>query len=326
MIYVSVPGTPAARAGHVRRVRRRERRRGARPAAGLSDPRGGEDAAGLDRGRAIRATSDAGGDRHMLIVDRDHRILFELYHTCWDAAVEPLGGGLGRDLPARLERPPARGVDQRRRRRPRHPPRAGALRRGLRLRPDPPRLPLHGAADATATSSRPRTRRATPQPARLPMGARLRLKAGKDISGYPPEVRKIFQAMKTYGLILADNGTDMYITGTHDTRWDNDVLNPAFASADAPPTSRSIQLGWKPAPSGGSCAAVATPGSASNGSRFRVEAMDDRERRHRRRPRRAPDLGHGLLLVLRQRQRGDGRQGARRLRRRTTATGSSPEA
>ena len=39
------------------------------------------------------------------------------------------------------------------------------------------------------------------------MGARLRLKAGKDISGYPPEIRRIFQAMKTYGLILADNVT-----------------------------------------------------------------------------------------------------------------------
>src|SRR6185503_14581373 len=51
-----------------------------------------------------------------------------------------------------------------------------------------------------------------------PMGTRLRLKANKNINGYPPEVRKIFQAMKTYGLILADNGTDMYISGAHDSR------------------------------------------------------------------------------------------------------------
>ena len=36
--------------------------------------------------------------------------------------------------------------------------------------------------------------------------------------------------MKTYGLIVADNGSDMYVQGTYDTRWDNDVLNPAFAS------------------------------------------------------------------------------------------------
>ena len=64
------------------------------------------------------------------------------------------------------------------------------------------------------------------------MGARLRLKAAKDISGFAPGVQKIFRAMKTYGLIVADNGTDMYIGGTWDDRWDNDVLNPAFDAAD----------------------------------------------------------------------------------------------
>ena len=38
--------------------------------------------------------------------------------------------------------------------------------------------------------------------------------------------------MQRYGLIVADNGSDMYISGTFDTRWNNDVLNPAFARAD----------------------------------------------------------------------------------------------
>jgi len=57
----------------------------------------------------------------------------------------------------------------------------------------------------------------------LPLGARLRLKASKSLSGYTPEVQRIFQAMKTYGLIVADNGSDMYITGAYDTRWNNDV-------------------------------------------------------------------------------------------------------
>ena len=64
------------------------------------------------------------------------------------------------------------------------------------------------------------------------MGGRLRLKASKNITGYPPEVQKIFQAMKTYGLIVADNGSNLYITGAYDTRWNNDVLNPAFASLE----------------------------------------------------------------------------------------------
>src|SRR5207247_3518453 len=62
-----------------------------------------------------------------------------------------------------------------------------------------------------------------------PMGTRLRLKAAKDISRFPPEVQKVFRAMKRYGLIVADNGSDMYVSGTYDTRWDSNVLNPAFA-------------------------------------------------------------------------------------------------
>jgi hypothetical protein len=78
-----------------------------------------------------------------------------------------------------------------------------------------------------------------------PLGTRLRLKPGKDLSGYAPEVRRIFQAMKTYGLIVADNGSDMFIQGTYDTRWDNGVLNPAFSSLHAA-DFEVVQLGWQP--------------------------------------------------------------------------------
>jgi hypothetical protein len=77
------------------------------------------------------------------------------------------------------------------------------------------------------------------------MGARLRLKASKDLSGYTPEVQRIFRAMQTYGLIVADNGSDMFISGTMDARWNNDVLNPAFASLSADDFD-VIQLGWRP--------------------------------------------------------------------------------
>jgi hypothetical protein len=65
------------------------------------------------------------------------------------------------------------------------------------------------------------------------MGARLRLKPDRDILGFAPETQKIFRAMKKYGLIVADNGSDMYITGTYDNRWNNDVLNPAFGALTA---------------------------------------------------------------------------------------------
>jgi hypothetical protein len=78
-----------------------------------------------------------------------------------------------------------------------------------------------------------------------PLGMRLRLKASVDISGYPAPMRKIFQAMKTYGLIVADRGGNMYVQGTLDSRWDNSVLNPAFHSLNAG-NFEVIQLGWKP--------------------------------------------------------------------------------
>jgi len=57
-----------------------------------------------------------------------------------------------------------------------------------------------------------------------PMGLRLRLKAGVDISSYPHDDQVILQAMKTYGLIVADNGSPWYMSGVPDARWDNDVL------------------------------------------------------------------------------------------------------
>jgi hypothetical protein len=78
------------------------------------------------------------------------------------------------------------------------------------------------------------------------MGARLRLKASRDISTFTPEVQRIFRAMKRYGLIVADNGSDMYISGTMDGRWNNSVLNPAFRALTAD-DFEVIELGWQPA-------------------------------------------------------------------------------
>ena len=58
----------------------------------------------------------------------------------------------------------------------------------------------------------------------LPFGAKMRLKASFNISGYPPHVRVILTAMKKYGIILADIGTNMYFSGVPDSRWNNDEL------------------------------------------------------------------------------------------------------
>jgi len=76
------------------------------------------------------------------------------------------------------------------------------------------------------------------------MGARLRLKASKDISGFSADVQRIFRSMKRYGLIVADNGSDMYISGTMDARWNNGVLNPAFSALTAD-DFEVIELGWR---------------------------------------------------------------------------------
>ncbi|PWT87814.1 MAG: hypothetical protein C5B54_11710 [Acidobacteria bacterium] len=58
-----------------------------------------------------------------------------------------------------------------------------------------------------------------------PMGARLRLKANFDISGFSTNVQRILQGLKTYGMILADNGSGWFISGAPNDNWDNDDLH-----------------------------------------------------------------------------------------------------
>ncbi|HVT56792.1 MAG TPA: hypothetical protein VHR45_00185 [Thermoanaerobaculia bacterium] len=198
-----------------------------------------------------------GGDRHMLLVDRDNRILFELYHAQWNDAMQRWEAGSGAVFPLDSNR-----------RRPAGWTSADAA--GLAILPGLIRYdevfgpdPIRHAFRFTVRDSNgyvfPASHAAGSNPAAPPMGTRLRLKAGKDLSSFPPEVQKIFQAMKTFGLLLADNGSDMYVQGTYDTRWNNDVLNPAFASLAAG-DFEVVQLGWQPpaGPPPGPCIAGPT--------------------------------------------------------------------
>src|SRR5262249_10497454 len=83
-------------------------------------------------------------------------------------------------------------------------------------------------------------------PSALPMGARLRLKASKDISGVnPPPLQKVYQALKTYGLIVADNGSGMYVTGADDPRWASPLVGPSLPGPTAG-DFEVVQLGWQP--------------------------------------------------------------------------------
>jgi len=180
-------------------------------------------------------------DHHMLLVDRDDRILYELYHAHWNADHWEAGSGAIFALDSDARRPDTW---------------TSADAAGLAILPGLVRYdeafgsaPIRHAFRCTVRSTDgyvyPASHDAGSTAGALPMGARLRLRAGKDVSAFAPEVQRIFQAMKTYGLIVADNGSDMYVQGTYDTRWNNDVLNPAFSALKAA-DFEVVQLGWKP--------------------------------------------------------------------------------
>ena len=184
------------------------------------------------------------GDRHLLIIDRDRWFLYETFATFWNgtAARWEAGSGAVFDMSRNNRRPDGW---------------TSADAAGLAIFPGLVRYDEAFGTGEIAHAFRVTTRgsngyvwpasHAAGTNASAPsMGTRLRLKPSKDISGFTPEVQRIFRAMKRYGLIVADNGSDMYISGTMDGRWNNDVLNPAFRALTAD-DFEVVQLGWKPA-------------------------------------------------------------------------------
>lgn len=180
-------------------------------------------------------------DRHLLIVDRDAKHLYELFNVYYDGARWHAGSGAFFDMNVNGRRPD---------------PWTSADAAGLAILPGLVRYDevfgtneIEHAFRVTVRSTNgyvfPASHRAGATPGALPMGARLRLKASRDISGFPAAVQKIFRALKKHGLIVADNGTDMFISGTYDTRWDNSVLNPAFSALKAS-DFEVVQLGYNP--------------------------------------------------------------------------------
>ena len=181
-----------------------------------------------------------GGDRHMLIVDRDNRHLYELFDLRWNGSGWTAGSGAFFDLSSNNRRPEGW---------------TSADAAGLAILPGLVRYDevfgpgeIEHAMRVTLRATNgyvwPASHRAGSNAQALPMGARLRLKANKDLSGFRPELQKIFRAMQRYGLIVADNGSDMYISGAFDPRWNNDVLNPGFRSLSAS-DFEVIELGWR---------------------------------------------------------------------------------
>ncbi len=180
-------------------------------------------------------------DRHLIIVDRDNRQLYELFNVYYDGNRWHAGSGALFDLSTNHRRPDTW---------------TSADAAGLAILPGLVRYDevfgpgeIEHAMRVTVRRTNgyvyPASHRAGDTLGALPMGARLRLKASRDLSGFRPEIQKIFRAMQRYGLIVADNGSDMYISGVFDTRWDNGILNPAFRSLTAS-DFEVVTLGWRP--------------------------------------------------------------------------------
>lgn len=183
----------------------------------------------------IEGGPSSSGDRHVLVIDRDHNKLYELYTaypngdgswnagcgavfqldsntvrpggqpgwTSADAAGLPIFPGLARYEEA------AQG--------------AGGIRHALRFTAATSRRAYVPPATHWASSNRN-----TNQP---PMGMRVRLKASFQIpASFSAAGQALLQAMKTYGLILADNGSNWYVSGAPDERWNNDALATELGS------------------------------------------------------------------------------------------------
>jgi len=173
---------------------------------------------------AIEGGRGSDGDRHALIVDRDRCKLYELF------ALYPAGGGGWRagsgaifDLRSNKLRPAGW---------------TSADAAGLPILPGLARYEevARGRIDHALRFTVNDTRRAYVWPARHfasdatdpalpPMGLRLRLKQSYPIAGFPRQARIVLQALKEYGMILADNGSDWYLSGAPHPKWSNDQLH-----------------------------------------------------------------------------------------------------
>jgi hypothetical protein len=162
-----------------------------------------------------------GSDHHILVVDTETCTLYEIFDASFDNGQWSGGGGAIWDLTSNALRPDtwtsadAAGL-----------PILPGLIRYDEIVAGEIRHALRFTVEETAGYIWPgRHLTADPRDGVPPLGAYFRLKANYDISGFPAEMQVILQAMKTYGIILADNGSDWYVSGAPDERWDNDMLH-----------------------------------------------------------------------------------------------------
>ena len=166
----------------------------------------------------------ATGDRHVLVVDSGNCKLYEMYAAQYVGPGWNAGSGAVFDLSSDALRPDywtsadAAGL----------PILAGLVRYDEAAQNGAIYHALRFTVHATqAGFIHPATHFASSStnPALPPMGLRVRLKAGFDVSTFTGASHALLVALQHYGMFVADNGSDWYITGSTDTRWDDNVLN-----------------------------------------------------------------------------------------------------
>ena len=177
-------------------------------------------------GAPVEGGNRSDGDRHVLVVDRASCTLYELYRAFFQAKPKPhwnADAGVAWDLDSTALRPDswtsadAAGL-------PIFPGlvrydevAAGHLDHAIRLTVESTRdawvHPASHCAGDTSSASAPA------------MGLRLRLQAGYGLGGFSGPAKTIAEAMKQYGLIVADNGSNWYFSGSSDRRWDDENLD-----------------------------------------------------------------------------------------------------
>ena len=199
------------------------------------------------------------GDRHILLIDTDNCVLYELFNA-WPIAGETWSAGSGAIFPLNSNNLRPSGW-------------TSADAAGLPIFPGLVRYDevASGHINHALRFTAPATNDTFVWPARHyasslngsqypPMGTRFRLRKDFDISSFPLHVQVVLQALKTYGMILADNGASWFISGVPDSRWNDDemhqltrVIGADFEAVDesslmVDPNSAAVTSGSSAAP------------------------------------------------------------------------------